>query len=826
MSARPGRLFRPRTRLLAFGAFAFFAALFLGSPTFAQTQQPYLFATTSVNGQPAVATFTRNDAAGTVTEVANSPFLLKTQNCSPTTIDVKARFLFGPCGDGVSIYTFNQSTGAVAELAASPFAASTSGTVVAVIAESTGQFVYVVKTSPPSIPSNVTQFVVTLDSFTIDAANNTLIHPTTQNFPIDGTFLSQVVDPNHHFVMLFYEQAQSQSNPPLGNGCGILFDTQTGLPVSTGGSLCQTGVGSGEQPDSQITIDAKGDLIGTGALGQILGSFSVTSVSTSDGLVQNEGNYTFDATHSDPSAPSFDPTGQIAYVETSPSELHIFGITQGNSTLLLTELPSSPLPSTIDPTPILNGLPDPAADFVYLGGSNVITSYPIDTTTGYPGAPIVSTLNHTPALSFQPFLCTMPPAGQAVSAPAISVTPTALDFGSVTSGQTSGTLTVTISSTGNESLALNSLAITPAGTPFSEIDNCTSHPLLAPGTSCTVSLTFAPTATGASQAMLVITDNAAGSPQMVSLAGTGIAPPPPSPAVTLMPGTLNFPGTTAQGAASAPQAITIMNSGNASLSFSAAPSLSGANSSDFSITGNTCSSSLAANASCTVTITFAPAAQGVRTVNLVLTDNAANSPQSVTISGTGAAAATFTTASGSSATQSVSPGQTAQFNLQATPGSGFTGTLSFACSGAPANATCSAPNVQVTNGASANFTITVSTSGSAATLAPVAPRIPPFSDGLRELLQILSTLALFVMVFRLASESRKRKIAWLTVACTLLLSCCLAACGGGGGNPTPPPPTRVTPSGTYTIVITPTAAPAAGSKTYQLNAITLTLTVQ
>ena len=51
-----------------------------------QTQQPFLLATTQVNGNPAVASFTRNGAGGTLTEVAGSPFTLVTPGCYPSAI--------------------------------------------------------------------------------------------------------------------------------------------------------------------------------------------------------------------------------------------------------------------------------------------------------------------------------------------------------------------------------------------------------------------------------------------------------------------------------------------------------------------------------------------------------------------------------------------------------------------------------------------------------------------------------------------------------------------------------------------------------------------
>jgi len=95
---------------------------------------------------------------------------------------------------------------------------------------------------------------------------------------------------------------------------------------------------------------------------------------------------------------------------------------------------------------------------------------------------------------------------------------------------------------------------------------------------------------------------------------------------------------------SAAQSVTVSNTG------SAAASVSGvAATGDFSQT-NTCGTSIAAGASCTVNVSFRPTASGTRTGSLTVTGNATNSPTTVALSGTGAGGTTSTNLAAGKAT--------------------------------------------------------------------------------------------------------------------------------------------------------------------------------
>jgi hypothetical protein len=124
---------------------------------------------------------------------------------------------------------------------------------------------------------------------------------------------------------------------------------------------------------------------------------------------------------------------------------------------------------------------------------------------------------------------------------------------------------------------------------------------------------------------------------VASHGGGGTPPPPPpatAPAVTFTPTSLTFAAQDI-GTTSAPQSITVTNSGSGSLFINSAATR-GANPLDFTQVSDGCSGlTLAAGSSCTVAVTFSPTATGTRSAAFTLTDNAANSPQTVPITGTG-----------------------------------------------------------------------------------------------------------------------------------------------------------------------------------------------
>jgi hypothetical protein len=187
-----------------------------------QTTQPVLFAVSTVNHQYSASTFLRDDIAGSLTLLNTSaPFK---NPCTPQAIDAKGRFLFGACGDGLALYTFDAPSGTVAEIAASPFNASTGNTGTLIVAESTGQYVYLIKSATPNQEAQT----LYLDTFQIDATTPALIPLNSQTLPVAGALVASAGDPNLHGMSLLLNQNSTGASYPSAILYTITFDPGTG----------------------------------------------------------------------------------------------------------------------------------------------------------------------------------------------------------------------------------------------------------------------------------------------------------------------------------------------------------------------------------------------------------------------------------------------------------------------------------------------------------------------------------------------------------------------------------------------------------------------
>jgi sugar lactone lactonase YvrE len=393
--------------------------------------------------------------------------------------------------------------------------------------------------------------------------------------------------------------------------------------------------------------------------------------------------------------------------------------------------------------------------------------------------------------------------GTAVLVPLATLSPTTLTFPSTTVGVAATSLPITLSNPGTAALTITSISVTNTSAGFGEANTCGSS--LAAGASCTITVSFTPTAAGALAGSISVTDNATGSPQTVSLTGTGAAVL--VPLATLAPTTLTFPSTTV-GTSATSLPITLSNPGTAALAISNI-TITGTNATSFGQT-NSCSASLAAGASCTITVSFTPTAAGALAASISVVDNATGSPQSVAITGSGAAvvtgSTTFTVAS-NTPTATVQPGGVAQYNLVIAPfGGTYNNLVTLSATGLPAGAQASFLPAAVTPGsAGAPSVMSIQTSTGLAHLElPSQQRNSPVP-----LLAMLAGLPLlgFAGNLRRLRRGRGRWMLLGLATLAILPLFALSGCGGGYFGPAPK---------TYTVTVIGTSGVLQQSTTVSL----------
>jgi hypothetical protein len=885
----------------------------------AQLPQPLVF---SSGGAVAL----RNDQTGLMTPVAGSPFVSSGQTI---TVDVQGRFLFSLGTNSIRMFQITDATtGAYQEVPHSPFASPNTKSPLFIAVEPTGKFIAVVNL----VGENPGESSV--ETFSIDTSQPTL--PAL--LPVPGSLVELVSTPvpggiaqppDAKKFLIYMGPNVFSSDPVIRAGEDferVTIDPQTGNLLGIQGIPDNsTGRCFAMDPQGRFVVLGHGQLQGILELRGIAPNFPSGNFSTGAGLF--------------PQQLYIDSTGAFLYAgyEPDPSgAVHILAIDP--ATAAITQTPSSPLPGT---TSVPQFFADPTGPFQYGGDSqpDLLHGFTVDPQTGYfqeiSGSPF--TIPGAGSLTFS-----IPSGQQGISGPSIALSTTSLSFGSVQIGSAAAAQMVTLTSNGGEPLAINSIAFSgPDAADFSESDTCRAPTSLQPPAFCSVSVSFQPSTAGPKQATLTVTDNAPGSPHSVPLTGSGVAPPPPAPAVTIAPNPVLFP-TTVQGARSNPINITLSNSGNATLHISsvtpggnntadfsnasgtcagaiapagtcslsvtfvplaagqrtetltitddasdspqvinvsgsatpapvpavtAAPnpaafqtttqgtksnpinitvtnsgaatlhisgvSVGGGNSTDFSNSSGTCSGAIAPAATCLVSVTFAPLTTGHRTETLTVTDDASDSPQVISVSGDATAAIVLGPAPSGSTSISVSAGATAQYQLQLTPGANYTGNVTFTCTGAPLNASCQVPSLTIANGNPMPFTVTVTTSGPAhAQVFPLSLRFAPTRRFPTLLFVLLFASFLGVLIAGRAFPGtlvRKRGVlAGAFVAVIFFALCTASGCGGGStlqSTTTPAPAGPVTPQGTSTLTVTPSANSVSGTP-LQLAPIQLTLTVQ
>ncbi len=310
---------------------------------------------------------------------------------------------------------------------------------------------------------------------------------------------------------------------------------------------------------------------------------------------------------------------------------------------------SAPLPFSITNT----GNADLQITSITFGGTNAAEfSFPANFTPPTAAAPLVVAANSaanlsvifTPSglgprsatLSFADNATTSPqtlPLSGTGNGPTGTLSTHSILFPNQGKNTTSSPITVTITNTGTAPLNITGFTFT--GTNASDFATTAVPGTVQVNGSMNIPITFTPSDLGARSANLQIADNAADTPQVVTLSGTGVN----APIFRVTPSPLLFPDPQQGGVPSSPLLLTVSNPGTADLVLNGI-TISGANPGDFSFSiagGGSFPQTVSPNGSLGVNVVFTPSGGDLRSANLQFSDNAIGSPHSVSVSGTGIA---------------------------------------------------------------------------------------------------------------------------------------------------------------------------------------------
>jgi hypothetical protein len=384
---------------------------------------------------------------------------------------------------------------------------------------------------------------------------------------------------------------------------------------------------------------------------------------------------------------------------------------------------------------------------------------------------------------------TVPLSGTVQTPAGLNVSPAQLLFPIVLPGGSSPSQTVNLTNTGGFADNLLALTATP---PFYLVQN-TCGSSLAAGASCSTGVIFSPSLNGPYAGTLTIASPSLSASASVPLSGTGGAPG----SVQALPSIVNFTNQSGSseigvGLTSAPVTVTLTNldSVNSLGSFALAVT------SGFRLVSTTCPSTLAAGASCTATVEFAPATPGPQSGNLIVSSSALPTGAFVPLSGVGF---DFVITPSGASSQTIANGQTADFQLVITPLLGSQGVFTFQCGSLPPYSSCTfnPASEGIPANVSGNEVVEIATGLTTATASssrPPAWPVVPLACGL-----ILAPFAF-----------ARRRRALLLVALLAILaggvsSCTSSGVISGGTAPGSGSGPGITSPGTFPVVVTATS---------------------
>ncbi|MGA8222612.1 MAG: choice-of-anchor D domain-containing protein [Candidatus Acidiferrales bacterium] len=740
-------------------------ALISPAPTTPQSPAPQFVYTADYSAHN-ISGFQLNPSTGALSPIPGSPF---NERLDPfaLAVDPAGRFLFAAntkdnnSGDNdVSVFQINPTTGALTETPNSPFSAGNGAGPTTLATDPLGLFLYVGNTT-----NNADTSLGEVDVYSINQTTGALT-PSIQS-QNGGTI--GPLGPRDAFVLpastsatTIYIAGQDPIQiPEIVQPYTINAQTGDLVPGNSFDSLDFIVSFVGDPTGHFLFLSYGQDVGHIETLSPALASLSLFAEPGIDGsnLIGTM---------------AVDSTGRYLFTDQGT-----FSIAPGTG--VLTQI------NTMQVFPYNSFTADLAGPFLFAADNSnpMIYSFQVDTTTGLltpaPGSPfttsaVVQSIAVTGRLQNQ----------------SVSFSPSSLTFADQ-AVNTSTSMPIQLHNTGTSSVSIMAISITGTDmSDFSQTNDCPSA--LGAQSFCTITVTFMPIAVGQQlSAAVSVMDSAPGSPQAAGLFGAAFVP---APTANLNPSSFTFAQTTV-GATSASMGFTLMNSGTATLQIQNL-GLGGPNPGDFT-ESNTCGASVNVNSSCTITVAFRPQAVGQRTATVNIVDNAADSPQMISLTGTGNAP--FNLAATTPTSKNAQPGQMVQYGLQFTPNANFTGMVQFACTSSPPGPQCSVspPSAQV-NGPNSmplmvNATAPMMAAARRAGLLPGARPLSAFRTS------SLGLLVLFLAAFVMAGATRPRSAgaanSWLArfsvkqfqlthaiLALALAAILVSAACGGSGGDGT------------------------------------------
>ena len=288
--------------------------------------------------------------------------------------------------------------------------------------------------------------------------------------------------------------------------------------------------------------------------------------------------------------------------------------------------------------------------------------------------------------------------------------PASLAFGNEPVEVPTAAKTITLTNPNNVSLSVTS--VVPSGDFTTVNDTCSGTQVPASGT-CTFGVIFTPSQKGTRTGKIIVTDNAVTPTQTIVLSGAGIIVTP-----TVSPKTLSY-GKVQVNTTSAPLTATLSNSNAVAVTFTSI-----ATSGPYAIAANSCGSSVPANSSCQVSVTFDPTTDSnangtTETGKLTFTDNGQAPTQIVSLTGiafgTPATATPSNTPTPSATATGATPTATASATSTATASPTLTATAT------PTVTATKTATATSTRTATATATLTATATSTATVTATVTP---------------------------------------------------------------------------------------------------------